>query len=211
MSTEAGMGAAQGAMQGATAGAALGPVGMIVGGVIGGLGGYLSGNAASQARKHMSKANKADYQIRVRQAAIQRRDLLRNFRAQRAMQIAASFTESGGTMSSTAQGAMGSLQSQYGGNLNMFDWSAGAQKYLGKHMMKAGKYENRSGLIQSATNALLNVGSAYAGWQAAENAAGEQAASTANTFIKTHVNTSGVPVSNMPQYEAPAGGYVVRG
>jgi hypothetical protein len=70
-------GAASGAASGAAAGAAVGgPWGAVIGGVLGGLGGLFGGKSADKAAKQNRRAIRMAYREKLRQSAIQRRQLL---------------------------------------------------------------------------------------------------------------------------------------
>lgn len=206
----AGAGAASGAIQGAMAGTAGGPVGMVAGAIIGGVGGFLSGSSADKAAKYAKKANKLKYQMQVRNAAIQRSQILSQFRMQRAMQIAQSYAEAGNTLSSTVQSNVGSYASQTSTSLGVFDWSAGHQKQMNKFLRKAQQAADNSQIISTATNAILSVGSAYAGFKGAMDARNIQGVQTWHGQNSASLGTSASETIgtslNMPQY---SGGYTV--
>jgi gas vesicle protein len=151
-------GALSGAGTGATVGTAILPgVGTAVGAVVGGIAGAIGGMFQDKASGYMKKANKLMYQQKVKQAAIQRRDILRDFRMQRAMQIAGAMAETGNTASSTVQSAMGSFQSQFATNLGTFDWSAGHQKRVNLFTRKAGQAAETAGMINAGINAVAAI------------------------------------------------------
>lgn len=173
MSLEGTMGGLSGAAQGAQAGLAVGgPWGAVVGGIIGGAAGLIGGNKASAARRQLRKANKIDMTRKTRENAIVRRDMVRDFRMKRAMQVAASFTESGGNLSSTVQTAMGSLGSQWTFNRDMFDWTSGANKQINKHLQKANSLSEQSQMISagiSMVSSMVTSGAgAYKTWKAGQ-------------------------------------------
>jgi hypothetical protein len=190
--SEENVGAVSGAMQGF---AVAGPVGAFVGAALG----FASGNKAKKARLANARAARIAHEMSLKQAAIQRRDLMRDFRINRAQQIAAAFTESGGITSSTVATATGSLMSQYTTNMGILDWTGGANKEFAKQRQKAGNYAGQSAMIATGMKALLSVGSAAYGNYQAGKAQGEQLMSNMSTFGNDRVPNG---ASNMPQYGA---------
>ena len=116
-------GALSGAAQGAAAGAAVGgPIGAVIGGVVGAIGGALGGGAAKRARIYANRASKTRRTLDLMEAAVQRRDLVRQARMARAESLAAiTAGGEGGLMSSAPMGALSSISSQTGQNLRYFD------------------------------------------------------------------------------------------
>jgi hypothetical protein len=158
----AGVGAAQGAATGAAAGAVAGPVGMVVGGVIGGIAGAIGGMFNDSSDRHRNLAYKWASMGKDRQAAVQRRDVVRKFRMQRAQQLVAGSAEEGSTRSSSMQGSTGALTGQFGFGINYFDTQALiAQKYA-KQTNKAGKDAATAGNIFGMIDAAGSIfSSAY--------------------------------------------------
>jgi len=159
----AGAGAATGAMVGSVVPGIGTAIGAVAGAVIGGIGGAVQGAFADKSAAYMRKANKLKYETDVRNAALARRDMMRDFRMNRAMQLASAFAEAGNASSSTVQSALGSYQSQFQGNVGMFDWSAGHQRKINMFRKKAGKAAETSAMIGAASQAIMSVGSLYAG------------------------------------------------
>lgn len=116
-------GALSGAAQGAVAGAVVGgPIGAVIGGVVGAIGGVLGGGAAKRARIYANRASKTRRTLDFMEAAVQRRDLVRQARMARAESLAAiTAGGEGGLMSSAPMGALSSISSQTGQNLRYFD------------------------------------------------------------------------------------------
>jgi hypothetical protein len=143
-----------GVAQGAAAGAAFGPVGAAVGGIIGGIAGIFG----SKANKAKRRARKEQRRMTEREQAVQRRDLIRNFRLARAQALAAGSSETGGLESSGVQGAAASIASQGVFNLNFFDAQVASQRRINDLLKTAGKYEGYLSVFESVAQA----GSAFA-------------------------------------------------
>lgn len=173
-----------GAAQGAAIGAAAGPVGAVVGGIVGAIGGLF----ASKANKNKRKATKEQRAMVEREAAVQRRDIVRQIRITQAQAIAASASESGGLESSAPQGAIGSIQSQGLFNLGFFGVQATSQTKINSYLNKAEKYAGYASL----TGSLLKAGSSLAGYGIIGGGG------------KT---PSGGPASNPQNYQSPSPGY----
>jgi hypothetical protein len=151
-----GSGTVSGAAQGAAAGASFGPVGIVAGAVIGGIAGFLGGAQQDASARHASLAYKYAHMQKLREAAIVRRDKLREFRMMRSQAMLGILGEEGGSRSSAPQGAVSSLQSQYGFNINYFDTSAYIQSQYQKHSNKAGKHAASANMIMATTSAVAS-------------------------------------------------------
>lgn len=136
---------ASGAIQGAASGASFGPVGAIIGGIIGAIGGIFQ--ASANKAKRQAKAE----QIRAqeREAAVQRRDLIRGIRIARAQAVAAAASESGGLESSAPQGAIGSIRSQGNFATNYFDAQVASGRRVNSLIGQADRYSAISESISS--------------------------------------------------------------
>jgi hypothetical protein len=153
-----GSGTITGAAQGAAAGAAVGgPVGAVVGGVIGGIAGWLGGSEQDKSQKHANLAFQYAKMQKLREAAIARRDKVREFRMMRSAAMMGITQEEGGTRSSSPQGSVSGLQAQYGFNINYFDTSAYIQSQYQKHTNKAGKHAAAANMIMSTTGAVASA------------------------------------------------------
>ena len=146
MSIEVASGAAQGAAAGASVG---GPVGAVVGGILGAIGGIF-GNKAKKAKR---KAAKEQQRAAMREAAVQRRDIIRQYRAARAQSVAAAAAEAGGLQSSAAQGAIASTDSQAAFGLRFFDTQVASNQKVNKLLGKAEKYAGYASGIGSIITA----------------------------------------------------------
>lgn len=145
MSSDVATGAASGAMTGF---AVAGPVGAVIGGLFGALGGKKS----SQAKKAQRKANQFEQRMAYRAAAVERRNLIREGRMERARSIAASAAEGGGLDSSTGQGALGSIGSQLSFGLNYFDAQSADNREFNKYSSKATKWADQAAGINNIIN-----------------------------------------------------------
>lgn len=134
-----------GAAQGAAAGAAFGVPGAVIGGVIGAIGGLFG----AKANKSRRKARKEQRRMTEREQAVQRRDIIRQFRFARAQALAAGSSEDGGLQSSGVQGALGSVTSQGVFNLGFFDAQVASQNRINDLLKTAGKYEGYLSIFQS--------------------------------------------------------------
>lgn len=158
--SEEGIGAATGAVKGAAAGMMVGgPVGTLVGGILGGiLGGIagLFGGGASRARR---LAYQKQLNMEKRAQAIQRRDMIREFRIAQAHSLAQAAMEEGGMQSSGSQAVQSSLGTQFGFNLAYFNQQATDWKYIVKHLKKSQQLSSYSNLF----NAGLKAYTSFAG------------------------------------------------
>jgi hypothetical protein len=154
------MGAGAGAAQGAAAGAAFGPWGALIGAVVGGALGYFSGGKKAEARKYAAKAQDVRRRQQSLKLAVERRDIIRNQRAQRAAAVAAGASE-GGVTSSGVMGAIGSIDSQGKQAASYFDaqvdLDAAFQMYAKKAGKKAGQAAELDTLLGSM-GSLATVG-----------------------------------------------------
>lgn len=154
--------AATGAVQGAAVGTAIMPgIGTAVGAVVG----FVSGLFASKSKKKKKKANELRARMAERDAAIQRRDLVRSIRIQRAQSVAAG-TGDGEVISSAVAGAAGSIGSQGENSLNFFasqyQLNATANKYDAKAERYAG-YAAAGQTLLSAAGSMASAGMTTAG------------------------------------------------
>jgi hypothetical protein len=154
------MGAGAGAAQGAAAGAAFGPWGAVIGAVVGGAIGYFSGGKKAEAKKFARLAQDQKRRQQSLQLAVQRRDVIRNQRAQRAAAVAAG-TSDGGVQSSAVYGAIGSIDAQGKSATSYFDaqvdLDAAFQMYAKKAGKKAGQAAEMDSLLGSL-GSLATVG-----------------------------------------------------
>lgn len=136
---------ASGIIQGAAAGAAGGPVGAVIGGIIGAVAGIFS----SKANKAKRQAKMEQIRAQEREAAVQRRDLIRGIRIARAQAVAAAASESGGLESSAPQGAIASVRTQGNFATNYFDAQIASGRKVNSLINKADKYSAISDSIAS--------------------------------------------------------------
>lgn len=147
----AGMGAAQGAAQGFATGG-------VPGAVIGAIGGFFGGKAAARAEVYATRATKTRRAQQFLQAAIQRRDLIRQSRFARAEQLAAAAGAGEyGMLSSGYGGAMGSLMSQTARNIQFFDANVRDEVQASFWEGKAKKKQAQASNILGVTAALTQV------------------------------------------------------
>lgn len=146
---------AQGAYLGYSAG---GPWGAVVGGVLGGIGGAIGGHQEARARKMAKKAVRIQRQLSYMQAAVARRDLIRNARMERASSVAALAAQEGGLQSSPGAGAVSSYQSQFGFNLGYFDRRIQDYLAMQRFMDKSGKYARRAGDTYAIMDTIIAMG-----------------------------------------------------
>jgi len=151
MSSEAAVGAVKGAAQGAAVGSVVPVVGTVIGAVVGGVIGLVSGMFSSKAKGKKKKANEIRAKMAERDAAIQRRDLVRNIRIQRAQSVSAG-TGDGEVISSAVAGATGSIGAQGSTSLDFFDTQYFQNTTANKYNAKAEQYAGYS----AAGNTLLN-------------------------------------------------------
>jgi hypothetical protein len=151
-------GAAQGAATGAMVG---GPVGAVIGGVIGGISGLIGGRKVDKAKKYRQIAAKWQTHGAERQAAIQIRDQVREFRMKRSMAITNAGMEDGGLRSSGPAGGIGSMSAQYSFNRNY----AFGQIYIGRqvsrYLQKAGQEMNAANntfALMDAASSIISTG-----------------------------------------------------
>lgn len=149
MAGYAGAGAAQGAAQGFAQGG-------LPGAIVGAIGGFFGGKEAARAEVYANRANQTRRQQQFLQAAIQRRDIVRQSRFARAEQLAAASAAGAyGMLSSGYGGAMSSLMSQTGRNLQIFDANVRdevqASFWEGKAKQKQAKASNIMGITSALT------------------------------------------------------------
>lgn len=153
-----GSGTISGAAQGAAAGTAIMPgVGTVVGAVIGGIAGFLGGSQQDSAAKHANQAYQYAKMRQERAGAIQRRDILREFRAKRAIAMTSIGSEEGGRRSSAPQGAIASFGAQFGFNLGYFDADVYLQNKYQEHANKAGKKAANANMINSTISTVASA------------------------------------------------------
>ena len=155
MSNERVSGGISYAAQGAAAGAAFGPWGAAIGGVLGLAGGILGGGQAARARQMANRARKIERGQSYLDAAVARRDLIRQGREARATSLAMVTAEGEGGMASSApMGALQSVGSQLNFNLGYFDSRIAHMLRMQKFQDRAAKYGARAkgtfGIMDSA-------------------------------------------------------------
>lgn len=154
MAVNAGAGAVAGAVLGFARG---GPIGAAIGAV----GMFLSGQAAARANVYKTRAAKTRRTMALMQGAVQRREMVRQTRVARAEQLAAAAGAGEyGMLSSGYGGAMGSLMSRAGRNLQVFDAFTRDEVQASFWEAKAGKKSARAADISGLTN-LLTVGASF--------------------------------------------------
>lgn len=149
MAANAGAGAVAGAVQGYAVG---GPIGAVIGAV----GGFLSGKQAARASVYATRAAKTRRTMALMQGAVQRREMVRQTRVARAEQLAAAAGAGEyGMLSSGYGGAMSSLMSRAGRNLQVFDAftrdEVQASFWEGKAQQKAARAADISGITNMLT------------------------------------------------------------
>jgi hypothetical protein len=168
-------GAVTGGIKGAAAGAAVGgPVGAAIGGIVGGIAGAFGDSAA----RHKSLAAQWARMGRVRSAAIQRRNVIREFRMRRALTTMSMGSEEGGMQSSATVGSQNSLEAQFGFGLNYFDTQQYINKKVNKQLNKAGRAQAQGGNLFGMLDAGLSLYSAGSDWMAAKKAGDDQLGDT---------------------------------
>lgn len=131
--------------------------GSVIGTAINVIGGIFSFGARKKAKKYANRAAAVERQQAQLEAAVQRRDLVRQSRIARAQAVAASASESGGLQSSAPQGAIGSVGSQTISNLSYFDRQVGMGNEAQAYRQKAGKYASRAENISTITGLASSV------------------------------------------------------
>lgn len=179
--------------QGAAVGAAVaGPVGAVVGGVVGAVGGLIGGGQADKADYYRSIARQWEKQGRARQASLELRNMLREFRLARANAIMGINAEAGGNQSSAPVGAVGSLGSQYAFNDAYYRADYQIKKQITKYYTKAGKANANAQQSFATVGGLLQLGGvAYGAYSAVQKAQGDKLATTMSTTGYDKVKTSG--------------------
>lgn len=183
-----GTGAVTGAAKGAAIGSVAGPVGTIVGGIVGGVLGAISGIFSSQSKRYLRKAYAEEQAMQDRQAALQRRNLVRDMYVARAQSVAASAAEDGALMSSAPLGAIGSIVAQGNFNQDYFDSQVINQKQKNYWLKKAHKKTEGIATIGSIFDAASSLADSGAfssfGSSPAPTAAKVEAPSTFGTTPK---------------------------
>lgn len=156
--------AAQGAMAGFQVG---GPWGAVVGGVLGAIGGVIGGGQAAKAQRMAKRAAKIERKQSYLDAAVARRDLIRQGREARAMSLAMITAEGeGGANSSAPLGALSSAGAQLNFNLGFFDSRIGHMLQMQRFQDRAAKYGARAqgtfGMLDTAISIANFAGSAKA-------------------------------------------------
>lgn len=173
MSEEA-TGAISGAAKGAATGAAIGSVvpvigtvvGAVVGGIIGAIGGLMGGKAA-----HMKKLARREQQhMGEREQAVQRRDMIRQYRLAAGMAQAQASSETGAELSSGVMGSIGSLGSQTLFNTGFFDVQSKAQAKVNKYLKKSDMYGGYAKLADTAMSIFSTASGFLGGGGAAASA-----------------------------------------
>lgn len=158
MSTEAVTGAAQGAAAGAVAGSVVPVIGTAIGAVVGGVLGLVSGIFAGKAKASKKKANQIRAKVAERDAAIQRRDLIRSIRVQRAQTVAAGTSE--GVISSAVAGAAGSIGAQGTGAIDFFASQYNLNGQANKYDAKSQQYSGYAAAGQTLIGSMGGLASA---------------------------------------------------
>jgi len=157
--TGKGTGVLTGAAQGAAAGTMVMPgIGTAVGAAVGAVVGFIGGAQSDKAQAYKKLAYKWDTMGKERQAAISRRDYLRQFRASRATAMTMIGGEEGGTRSSAPQGSVSALGSQFAFGEAFMEGQVMIGRTSAKFMRKAGKSQAAS----NATFATLEAGASLA-------------------------------------------------
>lgn len=160
----AGTGAATGAAAGAAAGTAIFPgIGTAIGAVVGGVVGAIAGAFGDKGKMYERKAHKWEKLGKTREAGVQIRDAVDNFRQQRAMQMATIGAESGGTQSSAPMGAVASFGSQYVFGMNFNQGQNYIQGKVQKNMRKAGENYNKSKNTFAYLDAATSIAGSFGG------------------------------------------------
>ena len=161
MSAEAVGGAVEGAKAGATIGSVIPGVGTVAGAVIGGVIGLAAGIFSNKKKKAAKRAGKKAAAItRTQQAmqlALQRRDMIRQARANRAIAVAAGGSEDRTSGSGTA-GVAGSINSQLEESLNYFDAQVSLDYQANEYRKKAGKYAGQAADLNTVIGSLGAIG-----------------------------------------------------
>jgi phage tail tape-measure protein len=170
-------GAAAGALAGAAIGAAGGPIGVVGGAIIGAaygvVSGALGGAEADKSAYYKKVASKWAKMGQERQAALERNNYIREFRARRAMTMMG-YGEEGANRSSAPQGAADSLKAQFAFGQAYSEGQHFIQRQYSKNMNKAGKAAQAAQTIFSTQAAVFQaaqtIGSLYPGPSAAGSA-----------------------------------------
>jgi hypothetical protein len=147
---DVGVSAATGAAQGfAVAGAPGAAIGAVIGAV--------SGLFKSKSKKNAKKADKVAAQMADIQNAAKRRQELREAFITRQTALASGAAESGGTASSTVQGGLGGILSQYAYNSRYFDTQEANINVYNKYAKKSAKYSDYAQAAGTLGDAALGV------------------------------------------------------
>jgi hypothetical protein len=198
-------GIVSGASQGAAAGAMIGgPVGAVIGGVIGGIAGGLAGKKADEAQRRLNQALAWQKLGKEREAAIARRDMVRQFRMQRAMSLIGISSEEGGTRSSAPRGAVAAIGSQYANAEAFMEGQIYIQRQYSRNMERAGKAssiaEQGFGMISAVTSLASTYGSMKG---ASSKGAYDYSAYRSGTYTPTSATEAYNPQFTMGNYSMP--------
>jgi hypothetical protein len=153
-----------GAIKGAAMGAAVGgPIGAVIGGTLG----FIAGGFGDSSQRHKELAAQWAKMGKVREAAIARRNVIREFRMRRAITTMQMGAEEGGMRSSAPQASQNSLEAQFGFGLNYFDTQAYIQKKVQTQLNKAGKAASKGDGLFGLMEAGADLYGSYSDWKAA--------------------------------------------
>lgn len=188
MATETTAGSFTGAAQGAEVGAkAGGPWGAVIGAIVGGIAGGFAGDKRRKAKRYLKKAQAVRRQQQTMQLAVQRRDLVRQMRIQRAQAVAAGASDEG-VQSSAVIGATASVSSQGKSAVGYFDKQISLDNLYQQFMTKAGRAAEQANEIQSYMNMIssaVNIGGDIGG-----SIGGSKTASTGSTGYTSFNDTA---------------------
>lgn len=161
-------GGISGAAQGAAAGAVVGSVvpvvgtavGAVVGAIVGGVSGLMGGAEADKSAYYKKVAYKWAKMGQERQAALERNNYIREFRARRAMTMMG-YGEDGASRSSAVQGAADSLGAQFAFGQAYSEGQHFIQRQYSKNMNKAGKAAQAAQTIFATQGAVLQAASTF--------------------------------------------------
>lgn len=182
-------GAVSGAAQGAAVGTMIMPGwGTAIGAVVGAVWGGVTGGMQDRAQFHLKKARKFEQERTRAQAGLSQREMMRNFRQQRAHSIAMVYAEAGGGESSAGNAAISSIGTQFAGNKSVSDWDYYKQALIEKQRKRAGKKMQQAGESQAMMQGVASLASTVGGMYGASQAAGTQAIVTQQSRNYTQYN-----------------------
>lgn len=154
-----------GAVEGAKAGAAIGSVipvvgtvaGAVIGGVIGAVAGVFSNKKKKAAKRAGKEAARIGRQQQSMQLGLQRRDMIREARANRALAVAAGGSEDRVSGSGTV-GASSSTGAQLTEALNYFDTQVILDYNANEQRKKAGKFAGQAQDINTLIGSFDSIG-----------------------------------------------------